>query len=109
MNKKTLSQTLVDAGHALGFEKATMDKLEALNIPEVRPLSAKSIREIRKSLNVSQGVFAKYLNVTPSTVQKWEQGSVKPQSAALKLLTLVAERGAEILSEPEHRERKKAA
>ena len=48
-------------------------------------------------MHASQGVFARYLNVNPSTVQKWEQGSVRPQAAALKLLNLVNDKGVEIL------------
>ena len=44
--------------------------------------------------------IADSLNVNPSTVQKWEQGTVRPQSAALKLLNLIKERGVEILIEP---------
>jgi len=98
--RKTLSQTLIDAAKDLGFQKATVDKLEALNIPEVKDLTATDIKKIRKQLNASQGVFARYLNVNPSTVQKWEQGTVRPQSAALKLLNLIKERGVEILMGP---------
>ena len=97
MKRKTLSRTLVDAAKDLGFEKATVDKLEALNIPEVKNLSPKEIRRIREKMNASQGVFARYLNVNPSTVQKWEQGAVRPQNAALKLLNLINDRGVEIL------------
>lgn len=101
--KKTLTNTLVDAAKALGFEKTTVDKLESLNIPEVRELSPKEIRAIRVKMNASQGVFAAYLNVNPSTVQKWEQGVVRPQNAALKLLNLIVDRGVEILLDHRHR------
>lgn len=97
MKRKSLSQTLVDAAKDLDFEKITVDKLEALNIPEVKNLSPKEIRKIREKLNASQGVFARYLNVNPSTVQKWEQGTARPQNAALRLLNLINDRGVEIL------------
>jgi putative transcriptional regulator len=95
--KQTLTKTLVDAARALGFEKVTVDKLDSLNIPRVRELSPKEIRAIRVRMNASQGVFARYLNVNPSTVQKWEQGAVRPQNAALKLLNLIHDKGIEIL------------
>ena len=102
MKRKSLTQTLVDAGRSLKFDKVTVDKLEALNVPEVVPLSAKQIKAIRERLNASQGVFARYLNVNPSTVQKWERGAVAPQNAALKLLNLINEHGADILVKPKH-------
>ena len=95
--RKTLTQTLVDASIELGFEKATVDKIKALNIPQVKNLSAQDIKNIRKTMNASQGVFARYLNVNSSTVQKWEQGTIRPKSAALKLLNLIEEKGFEIL------------
>ena len=97
MKRKTLTKTLVDAAKGLGFAKATVDKLEALDIPEVKDLKPREIRAIRERMNASQGVFARYLNVNTSTVQKWEQGSVRPQAAALKLLNLVNDKGVEIL------------
>ena len=51
-------------------------------------LSAKEIVKVRKELNVSQAVFAKYLNISPRTVQSWEQGYGKPSGASLKLLSI---------------------
>ncbi|MDP7099001.1 MAG: helix-turn-helix domain-containing protein [Rhodospirillales bacterium] len=50
---------------------------------------------IRKSLHVSQPVFAAYLNVTKSTVAHWEQGYKKPRGPSLKLLDLVERKGLE--------------
>ena len=100
MKRKTLTKTLVDTAKQLKFSKVTVDRLEALDIPEVKNLSAKQIRALRERMNASQGVFARYLNVNPSTVQKWEQGSVRPQNAALRLLNLINDQGVEILLKP---------
>ncbi len=86
MKRKSLTQTLVDSAKTLGFKKATIDKLEALNIPTVTELSPTAIKKLRKDIKASQSVFAALLNVNPSTIHKWEQGSVRPQNAALKLL-----------------------
>ncbi len=97
MKRKTLSRTLVTAAKDLGLNKVTVDKLEALNIPKVKSMTAKDIKRIREKMNASQGVFARYLNVNPSTVQKWEQGTVRPQNAALKLLNLINDFGTDIL------------
>jgi putative transcriptional regulator len=38
---------------------------------------------------MSQGVFARTLNVSVKTVQSWEQGERKPSQAALRLLQLL--------------------
>lgn len=55
-----------------------------LNI-ELEPLSANEIKALRKMLRVSQAVFARFLNVSVSAVQKWERGQ-KPDGAACRLL-----------------------
>lgn len=99
MKRKSLSQTLVDAAVSLGLEKATVDRLEALSIPEVRDFSPREIKKLRERINASQGVFAALLNVNPSTIQKWEQGKVRPQSAALKLLNVISLHGLGALME----------
>src|SRR4051812_22694675 len=49
-------------------------------------ITPKEIRRIRQSLGASQAVFAVYLNVSPNAVRSWEQGTRRPQRAALKLL-----------------------
>lgn len=53
-----------------------------------KQLSAKEIVRVREQFNVSQAVFAKYLNISPRTVQSWEQGLGKPSGASLKLLSI---------------------
>ena len=99
MKQKTLSQTLIDAARDLGFSKATVAQLEELGIPQVRNFSPRKIRQIRQKAKASQGVFAALLNVNPSTIQKWEQGKVRPQSAALRLLSIIDLRGIDVLRE----------
>jgi putative transcriptional regulator len=97
MKRKSLSQTLISAAKELGFTKATVAELERLDIPEAKSLSPKQIKQLRGRVRVSQGVFAALLNVNPSTVQKWEQGKVKPQNAALRLLNIIDARGIDVL------------
>eukprot|EP01039_Chlorochromonas_danica_P013524 gene13524-15673_t len=52
--------------------------------PSISPAAIKELREANK---VSQPVFARYLNTSESTVEKWETGAKKPSGAALKLLS----------------------
>jgi transcriptional regulator with XRE-family HTH domain len=48
--------------------------------------------------HVSPAVFARLLNTSVSTVQKWEIGQKKPTGTSLKLLHLVQERGLEVVA-----------
>jgi putative transcriptional regulator len=59
--------------------------------------SAEAIRKLRERLQVSQAVFAAYLNASVSTVQKWENGDKRPSGAALRLLAVIDRRGLEVL------------
>ncbi|MDU4365642.1 MAG: DNA-binding transcriptional regulator, partial [Klebsiella oxytoca] len=56
------------------------------------------IKALRDQLNVSQPVFARYLNTSVSTVQKWESGAKRPGGLALKLLNIVQKHGLEVLA-----------
>ena len=62
---------------------------------EIDPQQIKSIRELN---HVSQPVFARYLNTTESTVQKWESGAKRPSGMALKLLAVVQKHGLNVLA-----------
>jgi putative transcriptional regulator len=61
-------------------------------------IAPKEIKKIRTSQKVSQPVFARYLNISESTVEKWESGAKKPSPIALKLLSVVQKHGLQILS-----------
>ena len=78
--------------------KKTMHEFEALCVPAVHRLSPAEIKHIRVDLvNVSQALFAAYLNTSVSTVHKWEAGEKTPSGIALKLLNLVERKGAAVL------------
>jgi putative transcriptional regulator len=71
----------------------TLREYESLCLSPVRELSPREIKRIRLHEKVSQPIFAKYLNTSPSTVKQWEQGEKHPRGTSLKLLNLVAEKG----------------
>jgi len=62
------------------------------------PIEPKQIKKLRQSQRVSQPVFARYLNTSESTIEKWETGAKKPSGMALKLLSLVQKHGLQILA-----------
>jgi len=51
-----------------------------------KPLKPADIRGLRESLNASQVLFARLLNVSSNAVESWEQGVRQPRQATLKLL-----------------------
>ncbi|WED24300.1 DNA-binding transcriptional regulator [Vibrio sp. JC009] len=76
----------------------TMREFDALCLPKVEHYDAQRIKAIREQVKASQAVFAAYLNISVSTVQKWERGDKKPNGPSLKLLNLVAHKGLDALS-----------
>jgi putative transcriptional regulator len=79
------------AAGVVGVE--TMREFDELCIEPVEPLGPRQISELRRREKVSQPVFARYLNVSKSSVSQWETGAKRPDGAALKLLSLVMRKG----------------
>jgi putative transcriptional regulator len=52
-------------------------------------MTPEEIAAARESLNVSQPVFARLLNVPTVTAASWEKGRRKPSGAAFRLLQIV--------------------
>jgi putative transcriptional regulator len=85
--------------HRVGvMDTITLREFDRLCLPPVAPLDPTQIKHIRESSRVSQAVFAKLLNTSLSTVQKWEIGQKRPTGTALKLLHLVQKRGLDIVA-----------
>jgi putative transcriptional regulator len=80
------------------IDKATMRRFDASCISIPARLAPRTIKQIRESHNVSQPVFARYLNTSESTVEKWETGVKKPSGMALKLLDIVQKHGLKVLA-----------
>lgn len=53
---------------------------------EIQPYTAEMVRDVRRLLNVSQALFARFMNVSVSAVQKWERGAKSPDGAASRLM-----------------------
>ena len=78
--------------------KLTMRELNRAAPEEtVLPLTGSEIRALRERARLSQAVFARYLNTSESTVEKWESGAKQPSGMALKLLAVVEKHGLEAL------------
>ncbi|MDM8558628.1 helix-turn-helix domain-containing protein [Candidatus Parabeggiatoa sp. HSG14] len=80
------------------MDAKTRREFDALCLTPLKEYSGKQIKEMRLKNNVTQSVFATYLNLTSSTIQKWEKGLTNPQGSSLKLLNLLEKNGFEILA-----------
>jgi putative transcriptional regulator len=80
------------------IDQTTMRKFDASCLATPATLAPKQIKHIREQAHVSQPVFARYLNTSESTIQKWESGSKQPSGMALKLLAVVQKHGLEVLA-----------
>lgn len=63
-----------------------------------KPLKPADIRSLRESLNASQALFARLLNVSSNAVESWEQGLREPRQATLKLLYIARRNPSALLS-----------
>lgn len=85
--------------HGAGVtSQVTMREIDRLCVPPVPQLAPAQIKRIREATRVSQAVFARLLNTSPSTIQKWEIGQKRPTGTALKLLYLVQKGGLEAVA-----------
>jgi len=76
-------------------DKRTMRRFDQSCLTPVRELAPDEIRNLRLQIGVSQGVFARYLNVSPNLISQWERGEKHPQGPSLKMLSLVLRKGLE--------------
>lgn len=80
------------------IDKETMRTFDETCLSAPTALSPEEIRLLRERNRVSQPVFARYLNTSESTVQKWETGAKRPSGPALKLLDIVQKHGLGMLA-----------
>ena len=80
-------QDLVDGGFPVSFTDRELKDL-GITIPEVE-MEPGQVRKIRQKTRFSQTVFARLLNVSPSSVRQWEQGTRRPTGSTKVLLDIL--------------------
>ena len=84
--------------HRIGaINKATMRNFDEACLSALPEFGPRDIKRLREANKVSQPVFARYLNTSESTVEKWETGAKRPSGMALKLLAIVEKHGLQML------------
>jgi len=97
--KKSVAKSLtsiIDDLHKDGaVDEITMREIHTLCLPDIKEYSAARIIELRKNTHLSQAAFAAVVNVSPSTVQKWERGVKKPTGSSQRLFDIIERKGLE--------------
>jgi putative transcriptional regulator len=89
----------MDALHQIeAIDKKTMRDFDAACLADLPEMEPEEIRALREREQVSQPIFAAYLNVTRNLVSDWERGVRRPGGAALRLLSIVEKRGLDSLT-----------
>ena len=84
--RDVFNEVLAGLQEIKAFEKGRKTLRTHRVTPKPLPdLSAEQIRKIREKLDVSRGVFAHQLRVSPRTLENWEQGRAKPNDQAKAL------------------------
>ncbi len=73
--------------------KKTMRHFDNTCLTPIQDFTGPDIKALREREDVSQTIFAFYMNVTKDSISKWERGEKKPAGPALKLLSLVKQKG----------------
>jgi putative transcriptional regulator len=95
---EAIHETAADLYRAGLLNKETMREFDASCLTAVKQLSPKEIVALRRRERISQGVFARYLNVRPKLVSEWERGEKKPSGPSLKLLSIVKSKGLDAIA-----------
>jgi putative transcriptional regulator len=80
------------------MDKQTMREFDDACLTPVQELSPEEIRALREREHMSQPVFARYLNVSKNLISDWERGTKKPGGPALRLLTVVKNKGIQAIA-----------
>jgi putative transcriptional regulator len=91
-------EAMQDAYDVGVIDKRTMREFDERCLTKAEPLSARQIQKLREREGVSQGVFARHLNVAVKLVGEWERGEKKPSGPSLKLLALVKAKGLDAIA-----------
>src|SRR5271157_4942240 len=97
-DKKKHRQDETEVSSTASRKPGALD-LRAVELPPPpKPLKPADIRALRSSMNASQALFARLLNVSSNAVESWEQGIREPRQATLKLLHIARKTPGVLLS-----------
>jgi len=75
---------------AVGYQEGKINARKTkIAVKPVDMFSSEDIKKIRKSVGLSQVVFASSLGVSKKTVEAWERGRNKPEGSSRRLLQII--------------------
>ncbi|KPA09690.1 DNA-binding protein [Candidatus Magnetomorum sp. HK-1] len=101
-----MDKSIMEAVHetAKGLNKAglmdteTLQEFETMCCKPIPAYKPEQIKKIRIKNNLSKEIFANYLNLSSTTINRWESGKTKPRNTSLKLLYLIEHKGIGIMA-----------
>jgi putative transcriptional regulator len=95
--KDTINDIALGLHRADLIDKKTLRELTDDELPMLHEYTGEEIRQLRHCQQLSQAVFAKYLNVSPAMIRSLEQGKRRAHGAILKLLNILERHGIEAM------------
>lgn len=75
---------------AIDFEKGNSEvKTVTLSVAPLPDIKSDDIKNIRRSLDMTQMIFAAVMGVSVKTVEAWETGTNTPSGSAKRMLSLL--------------------
>ncbi len=89
--KRDLFDELMEGFDALAERRAGKRTLRThvLRVKPAPKITARELAKVRRNMNLSRGLFARYLRTNVRTVENWEQGRAKPNAQAALLIRMV--------------------
>jgi putative transcriptional regulator len=89
--KRDLYDELLEGFDALADQRAGKRTLRthALKVNPAPKITARELTKVRQDMNLSRGLFARYLRTNVRTLENWEQGRAKPNAQAALLIRMV--------------------
>lgn len=89
--KRDLFDELMEGFDALAERRAGKRTLRThvLRVKPAPKITARELAKVRRNMNLSRGLFARYLRANVRTVENWEQGRAKPNAQAALLIRMV--------------------
>jgi len=89
--KRDLFDELTEGFDALAEHRAGKRTLRT-HVFKAKPapkITARELAKVRQDMNLSRGLFARYLRTNVRTLENWEQGRAKPNAQAALLIRMV--------------------
>lgn len=93
-----IHEAISDAYESGVVDKKTMKHFDEACLTPAHIFSPEDIKALREREEVSQAVFAHYLNVSKESISQWERGIKSPAGPSLKLLALVERKGLDAIA-----------